>query len=297
MTMNLTPSNLIFSHALETIQARFPVIHHFTPSLSDVPDGTVLSGTVWSALRRARWIIAEEVHVGYGVTYIDLARSWIELNNRLPLRRKHVDNPLLRAPVPLLAWVGKYEDCVYVDIKSTYKRIIELVGYDVEYRAGKWLSQGNARSGLEELPKVTYSSIVALSANWRKTIIRKTSIGLVNEKVHNKYANVCLYTLTRDVLHCIYSDVVRKVDEVFYANTDGYIVREKEVEKVYDVLGEWGFEGRVKKQGDVEVYGVGTYAFGGEKPLRRIVFRRETTTELADVGFCNWLRTRFGRLK
>ena len=295
--MNPIQSNPVFSHALETIQSRFPVVHHFTPRLDEVPDGTVLSGTVWSALRKARWIIAQEVHVGYGVTYIDLARSWIELNNRLPLRRKHVDNPLLRAPVPLLARVGKYSDCVYVDIRSTYKRILELVGYDVEYRAGKWISQGNARSGLEELPKVTYSSIVALSANWRKTLVRKTSLGLVNEKVHNKYANVCLYALTRDVLHCIYSDVMRADIQVLYANTDGYIVREKDEQKVYNIFGEWGFEGKTKRQGDVEVFGVGTYAFGEEKPLRRIVFRRETTTELADAGFCRWLRLRFQRFK
>ena len=294
---HLTPSSAVFAHALETIQSRFPVVHHFAPSLSDVPDGTVLSGTVWSALRRARWIIAQEVHVAYGVTYIDLARSWIELNTRLPLRRKHVDNPLLRAPVPLAARVGRYDDCVYVDIKSTYRRILELVGYDVEYRAEKWLSQGNARTGLDELPKISYASIVALSANWRKNIVRKTSIGLVNEKVHNKYANVCLYTLTRDVLHCVYSDVMRAGIDVFYVNTDGYIVKNKDAQKICDILAEWGFEGRSKKEGDVRVYGTGTYAFGEEKPLRRIVFNHNVSTELADASFCSWLRTRFGRLK
>ena len=295
--MNLTPSNPIFSHALQTIQDRFPVIHHYTPLLAEVPDGTVLSGTVWSALRKARWIIAEEVHVGYGVTYIDLARSWIELNAKLPVRRKHVDNPLLRAPVPLFARVGRYEDCVYVDIKSTYRRILELVGYDVEYRAGKWIGQGNARSGLEELPKIAYSSVVALSANYRKTIIRKTSIGLVNEKVHNKYANVCLYTLTRDVLHCIYSDIMRAGFEVYYANTDGYIVKSKDAEKICDIMNNWNFDGKIKMEGDVRVYGVGTYAFNGEEPLRRIVFRRDVSTELSDATFCDWLRSRFSRLK
>ena len=294
---HLTPSNPIFSHALETIQSRFPVVHHYTPPLSDVPDGTVLSGTVWSALRKARWIIAEEVHVGYGVTYIDLARSWIELNAKLPVRRKHVDNPLLRAPVPLLARVGRYDDCVYVDIKSTYRRILELVGYDVEYRAFKWIGQGNARMGLEELPKIAYSSVVALSANYRKTIIRKTSIGLVNEKVHNKYANVCLYALTRDVLHCIYSDIMRAGIQVFYVNTDGYIVERKEAEKIYDILNSWNFDGKIKQEGDVKIYGVGTYAFNGDEPLRRIVFRRDVSTELADSAFCRWLRLRFSKLK
>lgn len=287
----------LFRNALQRVQAQFPIIYLHKPALEEVPDGTILSGTVWSAINRARWIVAPQAHIGYGVTYIDLAREWIESNVKLPVRRKYEDNPVQHAPIPLLARVGKYEDCVYVDIRSTYRRIIELAGYDVEYRAGEWLGQGSAREGLEELPKLSYSAIVALSANYRKTLIKKSSSGIESVKVRNNYANVCLYSLARDLLHCIYSDVMRSGIRVYYANTDGYIVRRKDADIVFSIINGWNFQAKIKKEGKAEVFGTGTYAFNDQKPLRHIVFRRNRRTELADISFCDWLRSRFSRLQ
>ena len=283
------------AHAAERVRRQFPRIYTFRPeTFHDVPAGTVVGGSVWSKLRIARWIVNPAVHLGGGVTTIDLARSWIEMHARLPVRRKHADRPVEHAPLPLLARAGVYDNVAYVDIRSTYRTILQTCGFDVEYRAMNWLSRGSATTGLDDLPKIAYSAIVALSLRYEKTATVTTRDGrLTHRAFKNKYANVALYALVRDILHAVYSDVVECVP-VLYANTDGYIVRAEEIERVGRVLEEWGFGWSIKRRGRCRVAGTGSYTFSDAPPRRFAT--RQANTPVADAAFRAWLRERWSSL-
>lgn len=292
MTTNV---DMLTQHAIARVTRQFPVVHLHKPDLSDVPAGTIIGGSVWSKLRHARWIVNPAVHIGNGLTYADLARSWIEINiPKLPLKRKRDDEPIEHAPVPHLARVGEYHDVAYVDIKSTYRTILETCGFDVEYRAGQWLSRGNATSGLDDLPKIAYSAIVTLSIRYYRTIRETTRDGSFRTRqLRNKYANVALYALVRDILHAIYSDVVSSV-YVYYANTDGYIVKMSDVERVGQIINDWGFEFGVKKSGTARIYGVANYTFNTSSSRRRV--SQGKFTDLVSPVFRDWLHARWSRL-
>ena len=282
-------------HALDRINRQFPTIHFFKPdSFKDVPVGTFVGGSVWSKLRHARWIVNPEVHIGNGLTYADLARSWIESNVEVPVKRKRADEPMEHAPIPHLARVGYYKDMAYVDIKSTYRTILQTCGFDVEYRPLRWLSRGLATSGLDDLHKITYSAIVTLSANYYRNVRETTKDGsLKNRKLRNTYANVALYALVRDLLHCIYSDITTTV-EVFYAHTEGYIVKLADIGKVGDIITRWGFNWGIKDSGNAKILGTGSYDFNGKKPKNRVT--RGKITQVADSDFRDWLFSRWSRM-
>ena len=293
--MSTTTLDTLTQHAAERVRRQFPEIYTHKPgTFRDVPAGTIIGGSVWSKLHVARWIVNPNVHIGGGVTTIDLARSWIELHARLPVRRKHADRPIEHAPVPLLARAGVYDDVAYVDVRKTYKTILQTCGFDVEYQTLRWLSRGSATTGLDDLPKIAYSAIVALSLRYEKTATVTTRDGrLTHRAFKNKYANVALYALVRDILHAVYSDVVENC-EVFYANTDGYIVSCADVERVGGVLEAWGFGWSIKRRGRCRVAGTGSYSFG-DAPLRRFATRC-TTAPVADEAFRAWLRERWSSL-
>ena len=282
-------------HATERVRRQFPEIYTHKPgTLRDVPIGTFIGGSVWSKLHVARWIVNPNVHIGGGLTYADIARSWIETSVRLPINRKRADQPVEYAPVPLRARRGVYDNVAYVDIRSTYKTILQTCGFDVEYRAMNWLSRGQAIRGLDELPKISYSAIVTMSKNYYRTVTVTTrGGGLKPRKLRNKYANVALFTLVRDLLHAVYSDVVETCD-VLYANTDGYIVSCADVERVAAVLAGWGFGYGVKQRGTCRIDGAGSYSFT-DRPPRRPASRSRDTPRVNEA-FRAWLRDRWSLL-
>ena len=287
--------NALLVHSRERLARQFPVVHFFKPeTFRDVPIGTVITPSVWSKLRYARWITVPATHYCDGLTYADLARSWMEIYCELPLRRKRDDQPIQYAPIPHMAQIGMYRNVAYVDIKSTYRSIIEICGFDVEYRAMRWISRGKATQGLEYLDKRIYASIVTLSAKYYRSYLETTKDGsLKPRKVRNKYANVCLYALVRDVLHCVYSEIVESIP-VLYANTDGYIVELRDVENVGEILDSWGFAYGIKRQGDVEISGTSEYAFNDDIGRKRKRYSRSLRkTPLADEKFRKWLKERW----
>ena len=120
---------------IETTIARYPRVEWRRPELHELPPGTALGGSTWSRPGVVRYVInpAMCLRPGVPVTHMDLARYWIRQHHRLPLRRRRVEDEQPWAPQALWASPTRYHALAYVDIRATYQRILELVGWDAEY--------------------------------------------------------------------------------------------------------------------------------------------------------------------
>lgn len=234
--------------------------------------------------------------VAENVTATDAARLWLKTSYVLPLRRRR--DQFAPSPVPLLARPGRYADCAYVDIKSTYRAIVNAFGYDVEYRRGAYLSPELARPPLPELiatNKRAYASIVSLSASYQSTMQQVVDGKVRTFRVRNVYYQPCLWSLTRDILLGVYSQMFLTCT-LLYANTDGYIVRKHELADAEAVIHEWGFKSSIKAVGSAEVYGVGAYRIGNIVSQRVLTTpQRIATAPMAPHAY-RWLRTRVAKL-
>ena len=239
-------------------------------------------------------------YVRYGHAYVidnrvyssrDIARAWVRTYYDLGrLRRRN--RTWEYAPVPHLAKAGLYVEAYYVDIRSLHREIIARVGYDVEYAgAGTYMSLNPIRCALN---KACYTSLSSLSIN-PQTILRKTDGmgGIRSVSVRNNFANTSLYRLIRDVQLAIASDVLRHANVVYY-NTDGCIVTSTaDVDRVLDVVADWGLEARIKREGRCAVYRHALYAFDGEiARVRTLKQRLHQPRELMMMSEreCDWLR-------
>lgn len=285
----------LYERALDHVMKTYKRIEYRRPSYDEVDDGTVIGGSTWSKRGGTRWIVnaLHLVRPDLPVTHQDLARQWLRETYKLPLRRKKEDQPVDWAPLPLLAkrgvWRGGW---AYVDIKSAYRHILSTVGWDVEYRASRWLAAGDTRVS-DELTKLAYSSAVAIASRYYSTlrIVRRGSIETRRQR--NIYANVCIYALARDLLYYVYSDVMRSGATVVYYNTDGCVVRWRDAERVVNTIREWGMDVRIKAVSPIAmVWGTGSFAIG-EMATRRISRHAAPPPEPADCSDVAWLRQRY----
>lgn len=234
-----------------------------------LPDYRALRGGRWivgsmslsSPTLRERYLLAECAFVaGDGHIYSprDVARRWVQDHYDLARlkRRTRIDKP---APTPVLSqpYCGHGW---YIDMRSAHRAIIERVGYDVEYKLNAYMTSNPVEV---PSPKLVYVSLSSLAIRPVLTLSVWNGRALVVERVRNRYANTSLYYLIRDVLWGVYSDVVERCGlTVVYYNTDGCIVTNPlAVESVFEAFGEWGLEGRVKREGYVRVAGIANFAF------------------------------------
>ena len=260
------------------------------PDLSELDPGTIIGGSTWSRKGGTRWVVQPELCVipGIGVTHMDLARFWVRENYNLPLRRRRAEDAQEWAPVPQLARLTRLGDGAYVDIRSAYRSIVERVGWDVEYVRGRYMTCGGA--DLSELTKLAYSAIVAIAARPYTMMRRWNGAQIETHRVRNLYANSSVYRLVRDVLWGVYSDVTDNVDVLYY-NTDGCIVRSKDVSAVEQIMDWWGFESRVKAKGEVMVYGFGSYSIAQTRTKRWTHSLKDPTPQMPQHQR-SWLRER-----
>ncbi len=275
------------------VRRRYPRIEWRRPDLGELPRGTVLGGATWSRPGVVRYVINPAMCVlpGEPVTHFDLARYWIRTHYRLPLRRRRAEDEQPWAPQVLWATPAAYHALAYVDLRSAYRRVLELVGWAAEYVRGRYLSVAGAE-GLDELTKLAYSAAVAITARPWSTLRVWDGRRLVSRRIRNIYANTSLYRLMRDALWGIASDVRDALGEqVIYANTDGYIVPAVFAEEVVEIAGAWGFGARIKARGPGEVRGTASWRIA-DLATRRETYRPRLPPALMPQRDRDWLRPR-----
>jgi len=280
----------LIERCIDHVYRSYRRIEFGRPDYSEIEPGTVLGGATWSRRGGTRWVIQPELCVieGIGVTHMDLARFWLRETYRLPIRRRQAEDRQDWAPVPLLARQTRLGDGAYVDIRSAYRSIVERTGWDAEYWRGRYMTLRPV--ALDELTKLAYSSLVAIAARPYTSLRRWNGSQIELIRTRNLYSNSSIYRLVRDALWGVYSDIADEVD-LYYYNTDGCIVRSRDVAAVIGVMEWWGFEARVKAEGEIVVYGHGSYSINGSRTRRWTHALRPPTRQMSRSDR-EWLRSR-----
>ena len=281
----------LLERTAERVQSMFPTILYEQPFAKDLPDGTILGTYAYSLRGKVRWITKRDAEIIPGVLPGDLARQWVRENYALPIRRRKDQN---RSYVlPLRAIRGKYVAGAYVDISKAYRRVLELVGYDVDYRIGKYLSATPIQLAEEfYLYKPLYQQCVAISATYLSTIPTIKNGEVVTRRVRNVFHNPCLYAFASEMLACYVGEVVNNF-RCAYANTDGVIVDVRDADGVIQLASDYQCTAKIDAQGHTEVWGVGSYVVGERRSKRQdanpsTVFQ----TALPSKELAKWMRVR-----
>lgn len=237
------------------------------PLLTTVSDNVMLGSFSWY------WMNAKQKDVlrpyamnfdGVITTPAEIARTYLELKyGQQRATKEQITYFKLPHSAPLFAKPHTFEEAVYIDIRSAYWQILQIVGWDADYNPLRWLGKG------EPMDDFAYAD-VKLSRNCLVTAGLPSEASFWKGEIqqfkrlstHNRTANLGIWALCMDVLHGAAWDAIRA--GAVYAHTDGYICAASRAGAVIDALQEWGLETRIKKHGYAEVCGVGAYSFGDQ---------------------------------
>lgn len=222
----------------------------------------------------------------------ELARSYIACN--YPRQRAlNVQTELFkqRISAPLYVSPHHYDSGYYVDIKSAYWQILQVVGWDADYYPGVWLAKGKP---MDDFPfaenRLARNCLVTCGLPSEASVWDGDKQQFIRVKTFNKQINLGIWKLVMDVLHCIAWDCIAA--GAIYAHTDGYICSGERVVAVQNAIQEWGLTSTIKRQGVTDVYGVGSYTidrFGTKNP--HIKTNPYDGLDLPEYN--SWLKRRF----
>lgn len=239
---------------------------------------------------------------GVVTTQTELAREY--LNLKFPNRRKprylKEQWELLEEwpPVPLYAnptyWT--HNDGWYVDVKSAWWQIMNIVGWDVDYYPGEWVS--TMRTNHDDFPfpdlKVARSALVSMG---RPSVLRRAKpspdfpyVEIEETKTFNKFYNPSLWRFISDTLNGIAREAIDYAG-VHYVNNDGFICVGKEsYERLIHVLDDWGLSYSIKGHGRGWVRATGCYQVGDARTM--ILRPRGYTHKVTNLPWLEWLKER-----
>jgi len=275
----------------------YPTIVYRQPMLSELPKGAIIGTWAYSIQHDKRYILDKSREMAPGVMPMDVTRAWIKDTITLPIRARKEQLTQKNYPLPNFAHTGYWGDCAYVDIKGAYLNILRL-GYNVEYLQGKYVGAAFAPvPQIVEKEKFCYAVAVAMSNSQRTNISVKGEDGIVTHKHFNAYSNPSLYKLASDTLSSIASEALRIfTNKIHYINTDGYIIESAFVDPLIRVISSWGFDARVKAQGETWVYGVGSWKCGSKRTRRYGENHLDFQSVMPDKDISLWLKRRVSKL-
>lgn len=242
------------------------------PAISDFWDDTVFMGAFsWSVVGEKRRIIDRYAAInlpGASTTPSGYARAYLTLKyDRNPAAtRPQLDACNTPRSQAMMARPGRYEDMVYVDVRSAYWSILKLVAWDTDYHPGRWWGVGGSMRDFP-LPehKMARNMLVTVGTTRSATV---WSRGRVSQRLTgNHLLNMPLWAAVQDTLHMV---ALRAVAfDAVYVNTDGYIMPARNEAEFSGWLGSVGLRSSVKHAGDCEVWGVGRYQFPDSRKLTK----------------------------
>ena len=241
------------------------------PHLNDLDNRTLLGSFSWfTPVEHIRYVNPlTVVNIGLGdQTQPEIARDYLMVKYGKPpaIRKTQLSELLRTRNAPLWSMPGVYPDMCYIDIKSAYWSILRIIGWDVDYMPGKWLT---FRSSLEDFPapelKVARSALVSLSQS--ATLSVWTGERLGKEKTGSNLLNSALWACVFDILNGVANDMVSL--GAVYCHTDGYMLPKARAEQAIETIREWGLPASIKHEGDAEVTTVGVYRIGARQTLQR----------------------------
>jgi hypothetical protein len=235
------------------------------PLLNTVSDNVILGSFSWYWMQAKQKHIMRPYAMQFGnvtTTPSELARTYLEL--KYPRQRatsEQIKYFKVHTSAPLYALPHTYEEGVYIDIRSAYWQILQIVGWDADYNPARWLGKGVPMDDFAYADiKLSRNCLVTAGLPSDATFWKGEKQVFERLSTHNRVANLGIWTLVNDILHGVAWDAIRS--GAIYVHTDGYICAASRTDAVISAIREWGLEARIKKHGYTKVFGVGSYTFG-----------------------------------
>lgn len=198
----------------------------------------------------------------WGQTPSELARDYLDIAYPRKLRATGEQCEAFSKPRSMPLYYAPYvtNDGVYVDVRSAFWSIMSVVGWDVDYMPGKYLSPGRAPYDFP-LPNHKVARNCLVSAGLDNSVTVWTGNKFEETKPFNVHKNLGLWSCIADILHMIAVYAV-KVCKARYVNTDGYIVPGFHAGDLIQYIQSIGLPYAIKDAGATMVTGVGSYRVG-----------------------------------
>lgn len=266
--------------------------------VTDLSAYTILGSFAWSSpASKEKWILKKGARLDAAwVTPGDRARDYLRVAGFTKKRRRVTTQQYHslfdeRRSHPLYAVPCKLENAYYIDIKSAYWTILQVIGWDVDYNPGKWLGVGR---DVKDFPfaqdKPARNSLISVGLPGLLRVWDGSRLSFARRS--NPFINGALWAATHDILHGIALDAVRA--GALYVHTDGYIVGADKVEMVLQAIEAWGVPVGIKESGASEIRGAGDYDIGTRKSQLRRHARPAYFSNLVSHNH-EWLRGKFSR--
>lgn len=239
------------------------------------------------------------VNMGYGAqTPGDVVRDYLDFYFPARLRAFHNEAKFYDTHVstPLFLRPGILSDGVYVDVKSAYFSIVNLVGWNVRYQPSSWVSPGRPcydfplANDTRRIAKSARACLVSFGLHRKSTFWNGSKLS--ERATKNNHVNYGLWHIAQDILHAIASVAVQLGAR--YVHTDGYILPAGAAEILEEYIASWGFHSGRKGAGKTMVLGFGNFQVGEfrTKRLRPIAGKPYTYVRPVNGG---WLQRQLKR--
>jgi hypothetical protein len=237
---------------------------------SDFPDiRTINTRVYWgiytwtlSALKR-RWLLRDTALTVEDMicSPADTVRDYLDFYHPRPLRATGIEvrEYELHKSAPLYIRPSTILQGTYIDIKSTYYSIVQLIGWDINYLPGQWLTPGRAPLDFP-LPNDKPARNYLVSIGLPGEITIWTGTQWVSQRAKNVHINLGLWSAVMDILHSIASIAVQL--GAIYVHTDGYILPTKNSEKLQAAIRQFRLTPEVRAQGPTICLGFADYMVG-----------------------------------
>lgn len=270
------------------------------PPMSEIDVECYIGSMVLTSVTtKQRWMMRKDAipFAGTWVTSADVARFYLNLKFKGVKRRittlQWKEFYETRRSMPLSATPVHFENAYYIDIRSAYWTILRAVGWDVDYMPGGWLKVKDHIT-VNDFPfseiKMARNCLVSLAADGSRMMRIWDGSQMIFRKGGNGLVNKMLFALVSDVLNNVADECIRA--GAVYSFTDGFIVPERSVKDVEEIIASWGLSSGVKHFGETEIKGAGAYSIGDYKTRK---FRIQSARCIHKVNpVCSaWLKKRF----
>lgn len=306
---------MILSQLIEQAQKRADDwqtfrVHKF-PQVEKIGEIVMLGAHSFALIQTRRRLVKEKIDLD-PVTYETpsaLARDYLRIVYKRGPRGTKAQLGKVEGlpPVPSYAAPQKFAHGFYIDIQSAYWSIMQVIGWDVDYNPGLWLSPG--RPPLDfPFPdhKVARNCLVSAGRMGAIDPETKRPRGILrfdprklpddpfDEVIRgSELKNNQLPRLIHDILNVM---AMQAIDlGAIYVNNDGYIARDmKSRDKIMQMILDWGLIGRIKGEGRGEVKASGTYEVGRIKTQTFDIVREGLPlAHIYPPPYARWLQDEF----
>lgn len=226
-----------------------------------------------------------------------IARDYAIFEYKRGPRVRHTQMECIRdgmRAAPNFVLPSQFEHGYYIDIRACYWSIMNVVGWNPDYWPEKWLARGKPPSRFP-FPdhKLARNCLASVGLSDKLPIYTPDTGEIVGIKRGNQLSNLSLMRVITDVLQSIAARAIEL--GAIYCNNDGFIVPdEPTLDKVSNLIAEWGLTARIKHEGGGGVHSSGAFVVGKHKSGLTDL-RKEDSIVLGvqSPRYASWLRKAF----